>query len=956
MRIVLRETGDVQVWIAAKNLRFRVNNGLFQYRVLGDEVWQNLANFLEYQGDMNALKEAAEQAAQTATTKASEASASETSASTSAQTATTKANEASASAQTATTKASEASASAQTATTKASEASASAQTATQKASEASTSAQTATTKASEASTSAQTATTKASEASASAQTATTKASEASASAQTATTKASEASASAIEANNALFQISSVGYQGTYNPVTNTPVLSAMPNSFLNDGAWYLISNAGNLSFSTSSTSNGQKVNKGDILRKKGSYWDLDTTSDVSTKALYLISQYEAFTPGELQALKVLKRIEIGCKKEDSMFDVWIVNSLSKNRTLENSIYLNFISLKNIKTNQQVNRNFTESEITNGYAELDLSSVTDYEGCVAKIWFDYSLTTLDNTFLVSGTAQSYQIKLLPSFTSQNFSMKEKNIFSTNQLVPRKYVNPTDNLYVFNYGTNFIGSGYIAVTPSSTLIIKGISPAGNAKALQYCDASRNILQSVAGYTLGTSAFVNNQFSVTIPEDCYFIYFTIKIDTESNFDYSKIRVYYSDETNKIEKVLNNPIQATTITDGAKTYSGKLVLDSSLVPIKSTLKYAKSYFKDMTGLTFIGFTPTFADGAIKLSGGVNDFSQYLTINNMTNSDEQVMVELLVRVNNIGTTNYGIGIGKRSINTWSGQARSILGQVSFTDANATISFSELTTLANRGVKTSNLGIRNGDFIRIRFIQSNFNATIQAQNITRGNFWSDKFTAYNLITVNTADLAIWNFGGSNDILSIRVISGTPVNNNIICIGDSKTKGDTATRWSRFIDPLGPVSIMAGNSDRTVEVIKTLPYLRSIKSKYAIICLLRNDIASGVSNFTWQSNYINIVSALTESGTKVIHLLPLPENSLSQANQDMIKSFIVDNFGISNCIDVSQGWDSSMLSSDNIHQNEKGDRYIASVVLASGKIPISETIRIDENWEDYLKIV
>lgn len=84
MRIVLRETGDVQVWIAAKNLRFRVNNGVFQYRVLGDEVWQNLANFLEYQGDMTALKEAAEQAAQTATTKASEASASATSASDSA--------------------------------------------------------------------------------------------------------------------------------------------------------------------------------------------------------------------------------------------------------------------------------------------------------------------------------------------------------------------------------------------------------------------------------------------------------------------------------------------------------------------------------------------------------------------------------------------------------------------------------------------------------------------------------------------------------------------------------------------------------------------------------------------------------------------------------------------------------------------------------------------------------
>lgn len=673
-----------------------------------------------------------------------------------------------------------------------------------------------------------------------------------------------------------------------------------------------------------------------------------------TKKPYLLSQGESFTSGELEALKVLKHIEIGYNTEARKSDVWIVNALSKNRTTPDSTYINFISFKNTSTNQEVNRNFTSAEILIGYAEIDISSVTGYSGCIIRIWFDYSLTSLDNTFIISGTAPSYQIKILPRFTYQNISISTKNIFSVNQLVPRKYVNPTGGLYVFNYGTNFLGSGFIPVNPSSTLIIKGVSPSGNSKALQYCDANRNILGSTAGYTLGTSAFVNNQFSVPIPAGCYFVFFTIKLDTESTFDYSAIRIYNSTEIDRIEKISSNPIQATSIVDGAKTYSGKPILDSSLVPVKSTLKYAKSYFTDFSGLTATGFTPTVSDGAIKLTGGTNDFSQYFTINNLANSDEQIMVELIVRVNAVSATNYGIGIGKRSLNSWSGQARSILGQVAFTDTNGTISFSELTALANRGSKLSQLAILDGNILRIRFIQSGFNATIVVENISRGGVRYDSYIMPSLLSVNVGDLCVWNFGGSNDILGIRVVSGTPQNNDILCIGDSKTKGDNLLRWSRFINPLGSICVMAGNSDRTVEVIQTLSYLRSIKPKYSIICLSRNDVASGIGNFTWQSNYVNIVGALTESGTKVIHLLPIPETSMSQANQDLIKNFIIDNFGSSNCIDVSSGWDNAtMLSADNIHPNEKGDRYIASVILASGKIPLPEITRVDENWEDYL---
>ena len=121
-------------------------------------------------------------------------------------------------------------------------------------------------------------------------TAVAKASEASASASTASTKASEASASATSANEALSQISQVGFQGGYNPATNTPALSATPSGALNDGAWYEISAPGTLGFATTEYISGQSVNTGDILRKKGTAWELRLLAQNSSKIASWVAQ------------------------------------------------------------------------------------------------------------------------------------------------------------------------------------------------------------------------------------------------------------------------------------------------------------------------------------------------------------------------------------------------------------------------------------------------------------------------------------------------------------------------------------------------------------------------------------------------------------------------------------------------------------------------------------------
>lgn len=163
MRILLREAGDVSVWIAAKNLRFRVQNGLFQYRFVGDEIWQNLTDFLQYESTIDLMKQAAETAAQEAYSSLQEVLQSKT----------------------------------------------------------------------------------------------------------------DAQGFAERAEAALADISVLGYQGSYNPVLNQPVLTAIPLPTLVNGAWYRITGNGNLGFATANFASGQSVIVGDILRKKDNAWVLE---------------------------------------------------------------------------------------------------------------------------------------------------------------------------------------------------------------------------------------------------------------------------------------------------------------------------------------------------------------------------------------------------------------------------------------------------------------------------------------------------------------------------------------------------------------------------------------------------------------------------------------------------------------------------------------------------------
>ena len=196
---------------------------------------------------------------------------------------------------------------------------------------------------------------------------------------------------------------------------------------------------------------------------------------------------------------------------------------------------------------------------------------------------------------------------------------------------------------------------------------------------------------------------------------------------------------------------------------------------------------------------------------------------------------------------------------------------------------------------------------------------------------------------NNARLTIIHIGGFFKYLNIEYREHVP-HPSIICLGDSKTRGNGASsvanyypnKLNSYLKLARGVAIYAGGGDQTKELLRSLTYPH-VKAKIAILCIGRNDIYNIpnqdgtlylTDDFDARRNYNQIVNVLKSRGVKVIHLLPIPENTY---NQDALKTFITRTYPQDMHIDPSVGWISSYLSGDNIHPNDAGYDFIAQTV-------------------------
>lgn len=151
--------------------------------------------------------------------------------------------------------------------------------------------------------------------------------------------------------------------------------------------------------------------------------------DNITRRSYLLNQSAPFYNGEKEAIKVISLIELEYQSDSAKADVWILKAFSKG--FIDGVYDNFISLKNLTNNTQVQRSLTDLEISSGYAEINISSVVGYANCRARIWFDFSKTTVQNNWLVSGEAALWNIRFVPTINNQNARIDSIETINTTQ---------------------------------------------------------------------------------------------------------------------------------------------------------------------------------------------------------------------------------------------------------------------------------------------------------------------------------------------------------------------------------------------------------------------------------------------------------------------------------------------------------------------------------------------
>lgn len=198
------------------------------------------------------------------------------------------------------------------------------------------------------------------------------------------------------------------------------------------------------------------------------------------------------------------------------------------------------------------------------------------------------------------------------------------------------------------------------------------------------------------------------------------------------------------------------------------------------------------------------------------------------------------------------------------------------------------------------------------------------------------------IVPQTSSIAIFHMGGfilANSLVYRTLQSSRP---DILCIGDSKTRGYSAKSYPRCY-PLqlsslanAVVSNHSGPGDTTASVLAHAPYLvKYVRGRFVILNIGRNDLSAAVPAATWQANYFTIRNLFVRYGFEVIHLLPLPENVPQQGaiDQTALRNYIIATFSFDAIVDASVGFNTTTMLNGNVHPNALGMTHIANALSA-----------------------
>lgn len=366
----------------------------------------------------------------------------------------------------------------------------------------------------------------------------------------------------------------------------------------------------------------------------------------------------------------------------------------------------------------------------------------------------------------------------------------------------------------------------------------------------------------------------------------------------------------------------------------------------------YNKSFWKDITtDWTATGVTlAKNADSSFRIPTGASDFTKYAILNGATNTDENIDFEIIFKPTALTA---GIAIGRKTTNTTFAASLSV--DLDFSGATTFLKVGNGVTLGS--IYSASIAVlpTANDMISLTYSQRGNVLNVYYRNLSTGLFAASPPIISNLqpagvslnwIPPNTGDFCIWNYNaGPTDVQSIKITSFSNPNPKILWVGDSKTSGIGAnylsSRSANLCKSLGSMSVMAGDGDKTSDVLADTAYILAhflqsgSQVKYVILNIGRNDISNGVSSAVYEANYDAIVAFFKRHGVIVIHLLPIPEVSLSQTT---LTTYITTTYAADAIVDPSIGWvNGTDVCADNVHPSPAGYRLIANQVKANTAI-------------------
>lgn len=310
-------------------------------------------------------------------------------------------------------------------------------------------------------------------------------------------------------------------------------------------------------------------------------------------------------------------------------------------------------------------------------------------------------------------------------------------------------------------------------------------------------------------------------------------------------------------------------------------------------------------------------ANGRYELrSTGGGDFQSYIKFTDATNPHRFTMLDhwkMSVRFDTVrSATNFGIALGVHSIRT--GDIRSNAARLCAETGNASFSGRFLMYLlqvtnsidpSTRRQEPSTTGLpvppadsadsallnntqywfeveKEKNLTHMRLWNADYNTVLLQHTFTHSITWFTNFFSSGIQLHNTGEFTLWFLRGTFNIYELVISSNEIKNPYWAFIGDSNMQGyftsNIANRYTTQAAGTYPSVVLAGLSDRLIEVQARLPEILAINPRNVYINIGSNDITNA-NNPTWATNYTTVLNTLLNAGINVVVGTPLARNGV-----------------------------------------------------------------------------